>query len=59
MLSTRKEHLLEVIYRELNMLVIPPADEVYESEKYADKVWLLLKAIFDIFAMHDVIVLIP
>lgn len=41
------------------MLVIPPADEVYESEKYADKVWLLLKAIFDIFAMHDVIVLIP
>ena len=39
--------------------VVPSADEVYESDKYPDKVWLLLRSIFDIFAMHDVIVLIP
>lgn len=43
----------------LKFAVVPSAEEVYESEKYADKVWLLLRAIFDIFAMHDVIVLVP
>ena len=33
---------------------IPTAEEIYEGEKHQEKIWILLKTIFDVFAMHDV-----
>lgn len=39
-------------------LDIPSAEEVYEGDKYPEKVWVLLKTIFEIFAMHDVTLLL-
>lgn len=33
---------------------MPTADEIFEGEKYIDKVWMLLKTVFELFAMHEV-----
>ena len=38
---------------------MPTSEEVYESEKNAEKIWNLLKIIFDLLAMHDVSLLMP
>ena len=38
---------------------IPTAEEIFEGEKHQQKIWLLLKVIFDIFGMHDVNRLTP
>ena len=37
---------------------IPTADEIFEGDKYSEKIWVLLRTIFDVFAMHDVGLLI-
>ena len=38
---------------------IPAAEQVFESEKNQSKIWILLKLVFDIFAMADVNKLAP
>ena len=35
---------------------IPTSEEVFEGDK--DKVWVLLRTIFDVFALHDVSLLL-
>lgn len=39
--------------------MVPSADEIFEGDKQGEKIWLLLKQIFDIFALHDVTLLMP
>ena len=34
--------------------LIPTAEEIFETEKNAPKIWIMLKAVFDYFAMPDV-----
>ena len=55
----RREPLLDVSLLFELFKDIPTADEIYDGEKNVEKVWVLLKAIFDIFAMHDVNLLMP
>jgi hypothetical protein len=38
---------------------MPTAEEIFEGEKHQDKIWLMMKQIFEILAMHDVRILIP
>ena len=38
---------------------IPTADEIYEADKNQNRIWILIKVIFDVFAMSDVNKLSP
>jgi len=52
---TRKVPLPDVRkFFNFKFLDIPTADEIFEGDKYTDKIWILLRTIFDVFAMHDV-----
>jgi hypothetical protein len=46
------EKALQIIYqRGAPSRFIPTAEEIFESEKNTQKVWSLLKVIFDLYAM--------
>lgn len=54
------ERCLQVLFsKNLPVRFIPTADEIFESEKNAGKIWLLLKLIFEQFTMTDVYRLAP
>lgn len=54
------EKAIQVLYnKSVPVRFIPTADEIFEAEKNQSKIWLLLKMIFDHFAMQDVYKLTP
>ena len=55
------ERALSIIYQKgAAPRYVPTADEIFEGDKaHHDKIWVLLRTIFDVFAMHDVILLLP
>ena len=63
-----KKQCLNNIERALSILYqkgaaprfVPTADEIFEGDKaHHEKIWILLRTIFDVFAMHDVGLLLP
>ena len=53
------EKALQVMYQKgLPHRYIMTAEEIFESQK-PDRIWLMLRQIFEVFAMHDVSLLRP
>ena len=53
------EKALQVMYKKgLPHRLIPTADEIFEGQKQ-ERIWLMLRLIFDVFGMHDVNLLRP
>jgi len=54
------EKALQVLYQKgAPSRFIPTAEEIFEGERNPQRMWILLKVIFDIFAMSDVLKLTP
>lgn len=62
-----KKQCLNNIERALSILYqkgapprcIPTSEEVFEADRNPEKIWVLLRTVFEVFAMHDVALLLP
>jgi hypothetical protein len=54
------EKALQVLYQKgAPSRFIPTSEEIFEAEKNPQRIWALLKVVFDIFGMQDVNKLTP